>query len=103
MTLRVLIVDKVLDCYKMVRFGFLFGTGTGGGFVRTQRIPLPYGSAFVDRRYDLLRPVQKQSIKQMAAPESSVHRVNNRLCYQFLRLPNERKLFTEMFKKDNVA
>ena len=29
----------------MVRFGFLFATGTGGGFVRTQRTPPPYGPA----------------------------------------------------------
>ena len=27
----------------MVRFGFLFATGTGVGFVRTQRTPPPYG------------------------------------------------------------
>ena len=27
----------------MVRFGFLFATGTGGGFVRTQRTTPPYG------------------------------------------------------------
>ena len=29
----------------MVRFLFLFATGTGGGFVRTQRTPPPYGPA----------------------------------------------------------
>ena len=39
----------------------------------------------------------------MASPEASVHPVKKSSLLSFRRLPNERKLFTEMFKKDNVA
>ena len=45
---------------------------------------------------DILQPVQTQSTNKMAAPEASVHLLKI-VFLSFFRLPNERKLFIEMF------
>ena len=78
-------------------------------FVRyTQRYqlrlqPLPTLEAFVDCRYDLLRPVEKHTTKQNGHPGGFCSSVKKLSLLPFRRLPNEQKLFADICKKDNVA
>ena len=48
------------------------------------------------------QPEKEEAGNKMAVPEASVYPVRKALL-SFLPLPNERKLFTNSFKKTNVA
>ena len=65
----------------MVRFGFLFATGTGGGFVRTQRTPPPYGPDDSQEERQYLTDTGSTEVSVLKQAKKDIHKCCCRDCF----------------------